>query len=101
MLSAIDKMKLILIYWIITTAYGIYWLIKNPSRFDDKEDFSILDVLANIFPAALVSWIAIPILILGSIKFKRHKKQTHGNTKPRTQLQNNDSQSTQQDNFFS
>lgn len=64
-------MILLLTYWILTTVYGIYWLIKNPSRFDDEEDFSILDVLANVFPALLVSWIAIPLFILGSIKFKR------------------------------
>lgn len=59
-------------YWILTTTYGVYWLIKHP-RFDDKEDFSILDVLANVFPALLLSWIAIPMFILGSIKFKRNK----------------------------
>ena len=64
-------MLLLLTYWILTTAYGVYWLIKNPSRFDDKEDFSILDVLANVFPAVLISWIAVPIYILGYIKFKR------------------------------
>jgi hypothetical protein len=64
-------MLLLLTYWILTTAYGVYWLIKNPSRFDDKEDFSILDVLANVFPALLLSWIIIPMFILGSIKFKR------------------------------
>jgi hypothetical protein len=64
-------MLLLLIYWILTTIYGIYWLIKNPSRFNDKEDFSILDVLANVFPALLLSWIVIPMFILGSIKFKR------------------------------
>jgi len=64
-------MELLLTYWILTTAYGVYWLIKHPSRFDDKEDFSILDVLANVFPALLVSWVIIPIYILHSIKFKR------------------------------
>ena len=64
-------MELLLIYWILTTIYGVYWLIKNPSRFDDKEDFSILDVLGNVFPALLLSWIIIPMFILGSIKFKR------------------------------
>ena len=64
-------MLLLLTYWILTTTYGVYWLIKNPSRFDDKEDFSILDVLANVFPALLLSWIIVPMFILGSIKFKR------------------------------
>jgi hypothetical protein len=64
-------MLLLLTYWILTTIYGVYWLIKNPSRFDDKEDFSILDVLGNVFPALLLSWIIIPMFILGSIKFKR------------------------------
>jgi hypothetical protein len=64
-------MLLLLTYWILTTIYGIYWLIKNPSRFDDEEHFTLLDVLANVFPALLLSWIIVPMFILGSIKFKR------------------------------
>jgi len=61
----------LIIYWILTTIYGIYWLIKNPSRFDDKEDFSILDVLANVFPAMILAPFAIPLMLLSKIKFKR------------------------------
>jgi hypothetical protein len=58
-------------YWILTTIYGVYWLVKNPSRFDDKENFTVLDVLANVFPATLCSWIAVPIMLLSLVKFKR------------------------------
>ena len=64
-------MILLLTYWILTTIYGIYWLTKSPTRFNDEEYFTILDVLSNVFPALLLSWIAIPLYILGSIKFKR------------------------------
>jgi hypothetical protein len=64
-------MILLLTYWILTTAYGIYWLIKNPRSFDDQDDFTILEVLGKLFPAALLSWILVPMFILGSIKFKR------------------------------
>ncbi len=64
-------MELLLTYWILTTIYGVYWLIKNPSRFDDKEDFSILDVLANVFPAMIVAPFAVPLMLLNQIKFKR------------------------------
>jgi len=65
-------MLLLLTYWILTTAYGVYWLIKHPSVYDDDHvHFTILDVLANVFPALLLSWIIIPMFILGSIKFKR------------------------------
>ena len=64
-------MILLLTYWILTTIYGIYWCIKNPSMYDDEEHFTLLDVLANVFPALLLSWIVIPMFILGSIKFKR------------------------------
>jgi len=28
-------------YWLLTTIYGVYWLINNPSRFEDKEDFTL------------------------------------------------------------
>jgi hypothetical protein len=61
----------LIIYWILTTIYGVYWLIKNPSRFDNKEDFSILDVLANVFPAMILAPFAIPLMLLSKIKFKR------------------------------
>ena len=64
-------MVYLIIYWILTTIYGVYWLIKNPSRFDDKEDFSILDVLANVFPAMILAPFAIPLMLLSKIKFKR------------------------------
>ena len=64
-------MLLLLTYWILTTIYGVYWCIKNPSMYDDEEYFTILDVLANVFPALLLSWIIVPMFILGSIKFKR------------------------------
>jgi hypothetical protein len=60
----------LIIYWILTTVYGIYWLIKNPG-FHDEEYFTILDALAYLFPALLLSWIVVPMFILASIKFKR------------------------------
>ena len=42
---------LLLIYWIATTIAGVYWMIKHPSdrRFQDEE-FSLLEVIAFIFP---------------------------------------------------
>jgi hypothetical protein len=64
-------MAYLISYWILTTIYGVYWLIKHPSRFDDKEDFSILDVLANVFPAMILAPFAIPLILLSKIKFKR------------------------------
>ena len=64
-------MAYLISYWILTTIYGVYWLIKNPSRFDNKEDFSILDVLANVFPAMILAPFAIPLMLLSKIKFKR------------------------------
>jgi len=64
-------MAYLISYWILTTIYGVYWLIKNPSRFDNKEDFSILDVLANVFPAMILAPFAVPLMLLSKIKFKR------------------------------
>lgn len=65
-------MKLLLTYWILTTIYGVYWLIKNPSGYDDDQvHFTLLDVLANVFPAMILAPFVVPMYILGSIKFKR------------------------------
>ena len=66
------KVMIILIsYWILTTIYGVYWLIKHPSRFDDKDDFTILEVLGKIFPSMILAWVFVPMGLLYSIKFKR------------------------------
>ena len=64
---------ILLIYWILTTIYGVYWLIKHPSsrHGDDMEHFTLMEVLGHIFPAALLSWIFVPMMILMSIKLKR------------------------------
>lgn len=68
-------MILLFIYWIATTIYGSYWLVIN----DDPEErsyldyYSLLEILAKIFPAALVAWLAIPLYLLHQVKFKRKK----------------------------
>ena len=66
-------MNLFLTYWILTTMYGVYWLVKHPSERhgDDMEHFSVMEILGHILPAALLSWMFVPIGILNSIKFKR------------------------------
>lgn len=65
-------MVILLIYWILTTIYGVYWLIKNPSgsRYQD-DTFSLLEVVAFIFPSGLISWAIVPMMLLHQIKFKR------------------------------
>ena len=64
-------MTYLISYWILTTIYGVYWLVKNPSRFEDEEHFTILDVLANVFPAMICAPFAVPLMLLNQIKFKR------------------------------
>ena len=69
--------KVVLTYWMATTAYGVYWLIKNPaSRFasDTHDEYvSLLEILAKTFPAALLSWLFVPMLLLSKIRFKRSR----------------------------
>lgn len=66
-------MIILLIYWILTTIYGVYWLVKNPSdrRYEDDEEFTLLEVVAKIVPAAMMAWAIVPMLLLNKIKFKR------------------------------
>jgi len=66
-------MEFIIAYWILTTIYGVYWLIKHPSRRmgDDMENFNLLEAAAHVFPAGLLAWIFVPMGLLYSIKFKR------------------------------
>jgi hypothetical protein len=64
---------LLVIYWIATTIYGAYWLVKNPSirGGDDGEYFTVLEVIAKLLPAMLIAWLAVPMFLLHQIKFKR------------------------------
>ena len=72
-------MTLLFIYWIATTAYGVYWLIKHPaSKFSTMagntpdEYVTLLEILAKTFISALVSCVFVPMLLLSKIKFKRN-----------------------------
>lgn len=64
---------ILLIYWILTTIYGVYWLIKHPSsrHGDDDDEFTLLEVVAKIIPAAMIAWAIVPMLLLHQVKFKR------------------------------
>jgi len=64
---------LLVIYWVATTIYGAYWAVKNPSirGGDDDEYFTVLEVVAKLFPAMLIAWLAVPMFLLHQIKFKR------------------------------
>ncbi len=66
-------MTLLIIYWIITTICGVYYLIKNPRISEDKDEFTLSDILGNIFPAMIIAPFAIPLYLLSLIKFKRPK----------------------------
>ena len=64
---------ILLIYWILTTIYGVYWLVKHPSdrRCEDENEFTLLEVVAKTVPAGLIAWAIVPMLLLNQIKFKR------------------------------
>jgi len=64
---------ILLIYWILTTIYGVYWLVKHPSdrRCEDENEFTLLEVVAKTVPAAMIAWAIVPMLLLNKIKFKR------------------------------
>ena len=66
-------MTLFLIYWILTTIYGVYWLVKHPSdrHGDDEDEFTLLEVVAKTVPAAMIAWAIVPMLLLNKVKFKR------------------------------
>jgi hypothetical protein len=51
----------------------VYWLVKHPSsrHGDDNDEFTLLEVIAKIFPAGLIAWAIVPMLLLNQIKFKR------------------------------
>jgi heme/copper-type cytochrome/quinol oxidase subunit 2 len=63
---------ILIIYWIATTIIGVIWIAKHPSsRRGDEEYVTLLEIIAMIFPAAIVSWVMVPMMLLNEIKFKR------------------------------
>ena len=66
-------MTILLLYWILTTIYGVYWLVKHPSdrRCEDENEFTLLEVVAKTVPAAMIAWAIVPMLLLNKVKFKR------------------------------
>jgi hypothetical protein len=66
-------MIILLIYWILTTIYGTYWLVKHPSdrRYEDDDEFTLLEVVAKTLPAMLIAWAVVPMFLLNKVKFKR------------------------------
>jgi len=60
-------------YWVLTTIYGVYWLIKHPSdrRYENESEFTLLEVFGKLFPSMLLAWVFVPMMVFASIKFKR------------------------------
>jgi hypothetical protein len=64
--------NLVIGYWIVTTIITIGWFIKQPiGGLEDKDHFTLFDVFGNLFPAVLLGWVMVPVMILSLIKFKR------------------------------
>jgi hypothetical protein len=63
----------ILIYWLATTIYATYWLVKNPSNrtYEDPEYVSLLEILAKFFVCLILGPFFVPIALLSTIRFKR------------------------------
>lgn len=66
-----QTINILIAYWVITTIIGVYWMIKNPTFFEDKRYFSLAEVIAYLLPSMLLAWFLVPFTILTSIKFKR------------------------------
>ena len=66
-------MILLISYWVLTTIYGVYWLIKHPSERhgDDMNNFTIMELLGHIFPSMLLAPFFVPMMLFSGIKFKR------------------------------
>lgn len=68
------QIKIVLaIYWLSTTLYATYWLIKNPSNrtYEDPEYVSLLEILAKFFMSAILGPFFVPIALLNTVRFKR------------------------------
>ena len=60
-------------YWLTTSIYATYWLIKNPSNrtYEDPEYVTLLEIIAKFFLAAMLGPLFVPMALLHTIRFKR------------------------------
>ena len=65
----------LIIYLLLTTIYGVYWLVKHPSERtgNDMEYFTLLDVFAYSFLSIIFAPFFVPMILLSNFKFKRNK----------------------------
>ena len=61
----------LLIYWLLTTTYATYWLIKNPYNRKDSEYVTLLEIVSKLFLAGLLGPFFVPLALLHTIRFKR------------------------------
>lgn len=61
----------LLIYWVSMTILGIYWMIKHAPITQDSKEVTLLEIIAYIFPCAMLAWAVIPMMLLNKVKFKR------------------------------
>jgi uncharacterized membrane protein YidH (DUF202 family) len=66
-------MSELIIYWIASTIYGIYYFIKKSNYFKSKDEFSLLNIICCIAVIMLIAPFVIPLYLLSLIKFKRAK----------------------------
>ena len=67
-------MTLLIIYWIASTIYGVYWISKNPRQVEDKEYYTLLDLIAYLLLSMIIAPFAVLFYLSSLIKFKRPKK---------------------------
>lgn len=62
-----------LIYWLATSIYATYWLIKNPSSrmYEDEEYVTLLEIIAKFTLSTMLAPFLVPIVLLSTIRFKR------------------------------
>ena len=66
-------MTILIIYWIASTIYGVYWISKKLGKLENKEYYTLLDLIAYLLASMLITPFALPIYLFNSIKFKRPK----------------------------
>jgi hypothetical protein len=66
-------MEILIIYWIASTIYGVYWISKKLGQLENKEYYTLLDLIAYLLASMIITPFALLIYLFNSIKFKRPK----------------------------
>ena len=63
---------ILMVYVALSSTLGAWWLASNSLQAKGKK-ISLMDILGNVLPAVMFSWLFVPMLLLDKVKVRKLK----------------------------